>query len=266
MEMRWLTTVAWLARGVVYATAGLLALAVLGLPTAEDADQNGALRAVADLPAGPILLVLLVVGLLAFAVHEAIATAAVDRDGIEHLDRLGKAFGALWYTALAWSGITLLLERRSSGGGWSISELVSRVLRHDAGRAILVIAMAVVAFVVLRRLRRSLLGDLDDEIDPPDDPLLDRALRVSSRIGEAGRAVSLAIVGGFLVLATFRERGSEARSLDRALRAIADEPAGALAVIVVGVGSIVYGLHAIGSAPLRRPPTGDRPLAASGGS
>ncbi len=260
MPLRWLTTTAWVARGVVYAMAGLLALAVLGLPAAEDADQGGALRAVADLPAGPVLLVALIVGLCAFAAHEAIAGVVADADGIEHLDRLGKAFGAVWYSLLAWSGLTLLLERRS-GSGWSVSEIVSTTLRHPLGRAVLIIAIAVLGVVITRRARKGIVGDLDDEVEMPSGPLAERMLRLTGRVGEGGRAISLALVAAFVVIATFRESGAEAKSLDRALRSVADEPLGAVAVVAVGVGSIAYGLFSIGSAPLRRPPNGETPLA-----
>src|SRR5215203_6901615 len=77
----------WVAKGVVFAIVGVLTLQLaLGDPSGSP-DQQGALRALADQSFGAVLLVLLVVGLAAYAIGRWLEASLLAEPDLEAFDR-----------------------------------------------------------------------------------------------------------------------------------------------------------------------------------
>ena len=101
------------AKAVLYAVVGLLAIQVARGGREESPDKGGALRTIAEQPFGKGLLVLLAIGLAAYALWR-LAQGILDRDNEgEGLKGLAKRAGALgkaaWYGVLC--GLTVSTRR-----------------------------------------------------------------------------------------------------------------------------------------------------------
>ncbi len=251
-----LARVGWAARGISYAIVGGLALALAVGIFAEDADQKGALRLVAEARGGPVILFVLGVGLGLFAIWEATyLTVMRGLDVMTWLDRVGKVIGVFFYGSLAFSAIRLALMDKSSDSTWTVERLSSIALEYPLGRFALAIAGVVVAAIAVRRGRRVFTGDFSEDLKMrlaggKESGLIDTL----GRVGEAGRSVSFLLIAAFLVVAGWQGQAGEAGGLDSTLRQTTQNTGGSLLVGLTGVGLFAYGLFCIASARHRRMP------------
>lgn len=238
----------WVAKGVLYVVVGVLAVQVaLGGGPDEQADQQGALRAVRDQSFGAGLLAALALGLAAYAVWRLVDAWAGDDSG---LHRAGHAVSGVAHAVLAVLAARLVFDS-SGGGGDQAPPLTARVLEAPAGRwlvggAGLVLAAVGVKFVA-DGLRRSFLDELDAGADR-------RWLEPLGVVGSVARGVVFLLLGWFVLRAAVQYDAREARGLDGALRALAGRPYGPALLLVVAVGLLAYGAFAALSARSRRLP------------
>jgi hypothetical protein len=246
----WLTRVARLgyaARGVVYVTLGIIALqAALGRREAEG--RSGALQEIATQPAGKLLLVLIVVGLLGYAAWRLIESArgaeGEGRDAKGMGLRLAHAGSGLVYASLAVQAIRLL--QGGSGGGNEearTDDWTARLMALPWGRALVAaVGVGVLAYAV-QQLRKAITGDVMRHLDLHE---LDAGNRTYvTRIGRMGigaRGVVFLITGGFLVLAALHANPSEATGLSGALTALESAPWGRWLLGLVALGLLAFGL------------------------
>jgi hypothetical protein len=71
-------------------------------------------------------------------------------------------------------------------------------------------------------------------------------------IGEIGRGVAIGLIGIFLIRAAVTFNAAEATGLDGALRRIANNWWGLVAVAVVGIGFVAYGVFCLTTFQRRR--------------
>src|SRR5829696_3335679 len=108
------------AKGVLYAIIGVLAIQVARGGREESPDRSGALRTIAEQPHGKSLLVLLACGLAGYALWR-LAQGILDRDNEgEGLKGLAKRAGALgkagWYGVLCALTVSTLVGNGSGDG------------------------------------------------------------------------------------------------------------------------------------------------------
>ena len=119
------------AKGVIYAVIGILAIKVALGGREESPDRQGALRTIGEQPFGKGLLVLLALGLAGYALWR-LAQAVLDRDSEgEDAKGLAKRGGSLakaaLYGALCALTVSALLDDESRSGGGNEK-------RDDGGR------------------------------------------------------------------------------------------------------------------------------------
>src|SRR5918994_6033670 len=117
-QFEWLARAGLVARGVIYAVIGVLAIKLALGDGGKTTNQNGALETIAKQPFGKALLILMAVGLAGYAIWRLVRAAIghgpeASDDTKERLAGLasGIAYGALFVTAMS-----ILL---GSGGGGS---------------------------------------------------------------------------------------------------------------------------------------------------
>ncbi|MCU1691715.1 MAG: hypothetical protein JWM64_806 [Frankiales bacterium] len=235
------------SRGLVWLVVGLLALSVL-LGGDERADQQGALRAIADKPFGEVLLVVLVVGYLGFALWQALNAAVGDCPGKK---RLGSAGKALLHLALAAGVVRFLVSGQQEGD--PAPSLTARLMEHTGGRWLVGLAGLVALGVAGWLARRAVKGKHAKKIEAWKVP--DGRARAVVRLGTAGflgRALVLAVVGGFLLVAAVQEDPKEAKGLDAALHTLAGQPYGRVLLAVAVAGMLAYALWGFVEAAFHR--------------
>lgn len=251
------TAVAWLARlglaarGVVWLVIGLLALSVL-LGNDEQADQQGALRAISDRPLGEPLLVLLVVGFLGYAAWQLLEAAVGHRaERRRWAARAESAGKAVVYAGLAVLTVRFLTGSRGSGGDQAPS-LTADLMGHTGGRTLVGVVGVVVVALGLVMAVRGLTGHHLEQLDRGRGPqVLQRVAGPLGTAGLVGRGLVLALVGGFLLRAAVQFDPQEAKGLDAALQALAEQPYGKALLAAAVAGLLAYAAWAFVDARLR---------------
>jgi hypothetical protein len=246
-----------LARGG-YAVNGLLHILIgaiaIGVAAGigGEADQSGALTALAGAPGGAILLWVIVVGLTALALWQFLSAFLIrgsdPKKRVTHtVKELAKG---LVFLAIAITAFTFARGGSSSSTGSSTS--LSAKLLATPGGVFLLIAVGLgilavgVYFIVsgvterFTRYIRVPAGDTG------------RIIVGLGRLGYVAKGIAVAVVGILFVIAGATSDSSKATGLDGALRSLRTLPFGVIILVVVGAGVIAYGVYCFARARLAR--------------
>ena len=232
----------FVTNGLIHILIGGIAVG-LALGAGGEADQSGALAALASLPGGEVVLWLAAIGLLGLGVWQALQTFLVrDRDRSKLWGRrLTEASKGIGYIAIGVVSLVYALGGRHHSS--DTSQAVSARLLATPGGVFLVIALGLAvfgvgAFFIWRGTVRGFTRDLRL---PRGNPR--RAVIVLGTVGYIANGIAVAIVGVLFVVAGIDTKPSQASGLDGALKALLALPAGPVILIVVGVGVIVFGIY-----------------------
>lgn len=264
--------VGWVAKGVVYGLTGLLAVMVAFPSVAgrsgsgQEASPSGAVAAIADTSGGPILLVLIGVGLLLYSAWRVVTVVLpAGNDAEVWAARIGYAASAVIYVALAVTALSFARDAGSGGGGRGggsggqgqedsrIEELTRSVLDDGLGRILVgVVGVAVIALGVYF-VRKGFISDFADELEPGGvGPVSHGTLMTMGRLGWVGRGLMLGLIGFFVTRAAVTFDPDDAQGLDGSLRKASESGFGTALVVAVAVGLVLYGAFCVLSAPRRR--------------
>ncbi|MQA32653.1 DUF1206 domain-containing protein [Modestobacter roseus] len=261
-----LARIGLVAYGVLHLLIGWLTARIAWFvqPRTEDADQTGALQAVADSPGGLVLLWLIGLGLLALAVWQGGEVlrwwTGLLRPG--HRLRVALVCAKCGAKAVVYAvlGATALLF--AAGAGYEADERVQE-LTGDAflvpGGSTLVGAVgvgvaAVGVYVLVRGVTGGFMRDVDLHAAPDRwEPLIERI----GRVGYVAKGIAFALSGGLLTHAAVQRDVSTATGLDGAMNAIGAVPTGQWLLTAVAVGFAAFGVYALARAryPDRDPST-----------
>ncbi len=251
----------WVAKGVVYALMGVIALSVaLGdSGQGSEASRSGAVSKIAEQSWGGVLLVAVAIGLWLYAAWR-LTTALLPGDGDAEtwMHRVAYLFSAAVYGFLGWTALSFVISGGSSNGGGSgeqstISKLSRTLLETTGGQWLLGLAgagiMVIGGYYFYKAVDQKFMEGIDmGDASEGERELIER----SGMAGWIGRAITVALIGIFVVQAAWTANPNEAKGLDAALRETADTGWGAVLVAVAAVGLIAYGAFAIVSARRRR--------------
>ncbi|MDC0709969.1 DUF1206 domain-containing protein [Stigmatella sp. ncwal1] len=244
------------ARGVVYATIGVLAVKLALGYGGKTTDTQGALVTLAQQPFSIVLLSLLAAGLVAFAawrfVQAILDPEQKGRDGKGILTRVSYFISGGMHVALALSAVHLVTGAGAQRGrgtqGWT-AEMLSKpfgaalVALVGAGALAFAIIQFHNAYTAKFREKLSL-----ERLTPSHR---EWAIRVS-RFGLAARGAVFTLISGFLLLAALHANPREAKGLDESLAVLADQPFGAVLLGIVALGLVAYAAYLFLQARYRR--------------
>ena len=243
--VEWLGRAGLVAQGAIYALVALLAVqvAVDGRSSGTTADKQGALRLVAEQPAGGYLLGLLAIGFAAYALWR-FAQAFVDRSGKgDDAKALAKRFGyfciGAWYGLLAVATVERMLGSGGGSGGGE-QQKTAGVLGLPLGREL--VLAAAIGFLVAAgwNVYRGLSGKLEKHLRTQQMSETERkAVLAIGGVGHLARGIVFAIIGVFVGKAALEFDPSKARGLDGALLELTRQPYGSylLGGVAVGLGA-----------------------------
>lgn len=247
------------AKGVVYAVVGLLAVQVAAGNGGDTEGAKGAIRAIGSQPFGRTMLGVLAAGLIGYALWRFVQAAkdtemkGSDAKGI--IVRIGFAISGAIYLSLALFTGRGALRIGSGSGGDSDSqrEYSAWLLSESWGIWVLGAIGAIVIGVGLAQLYMAYRASFMKYYDRSrmDTTLLERA----KRLGQAGltaRSVTFAIIGWFLIRAAWTANAGETKDLEEALALIAEQPHGKVLLGIVAIGMIAYAAHCILQGVYRR--------------
>jgi hypothetical protein len=241
--------------GLVHVLIGGIA-AQIALTGGGQADQQGAMSAIAAEPFGFVVLVVVVAGLVAFALWQGVAAATGFRwaSGWDRTQRRigagGKAIGVL---AVALIGVRLLVTGSSGSSTGGSQEATAGLLALPAGQVLVGVVGLVVLVVAGATAWSGFTADFAEDLDWSRLPAgLRRPVRWLGIVGHVLRAVAFAVMGVLFGVAALRADPSWAGGLDGALKTLAGQPYGALLLLVVAVGFVAFGLFCGAEAWARR--------------
>ena len=255
---RALVRTGFVSRGITYAVIGGLALALaLGAGTDNTApNQQGSLALISRSALGRVALIVIAVGLLAYALWKLeqgiFVRGPEGAGGADFKDRVVHIAGGLTYI-----GFFLVALRVFTGTASNSSSAPRRaaagVLGWPGGP--LLVALAGVIFIVITvvQIREAVSGTFlknikDDEIDP-------RRLELFAALGRVGltaRALVFGMVGYFLVRTALDYNPRAAVGVDGALARLHNQPYGSWLVGVVALGLLVFAAYSLFEARYRQ--------------
>ncbi len=245
--------VGWLAKGIVYTVAGVLALLIAAkaagwsraerAPNAE-ASPTGALRTIAQATGGSLLMWLLALGMLVYAAWRIVsAMLPGGSDTMAWVKRIGYLVSAVIYVGFAITALSLARGTTANpDGNAKVTTMSADVMAHTGGRIVIGLAGVIAIGAGLYRLAKGFKVDVTDELDLSGFSATQRVwVKRLGGVGEVGRGIGIALIGFFLLRAAMTYNTTEATGLDGALRRLSTETWGQLIVVAIGVGFVAYG-------------------------
>jgi hypothetical protein len=243
-----LARLGYLAKGIVYAIVGVLAVQAAFGAGGQTTDTKGALSAIAAQPFGKFLLALLTVGLIGYVVWRFVQAVQDPEhkgdDAKGWATRLGYAVSGLIYASLAFTSIGLIRGSGGGGGGNSKQDWTARLLAQPFGQWLVGLVGAFVIGLGFYQLYQAYKAKFRkqmklQEMSPTEETWATRI----GRFGLGARGVVFCIIGFFLLQAARQSDASEVRGLDGALESLAQQPYGPWLLGIVALGLIAYGIH-----------------------
>ncbi len=246
-------------KGVVYIVVGGLAtLAAVGLG-GEATDVRGALSEIETKPFGKVALATVAFGLIGYVLWRWIqAIADADHKGTKLkgiLLRIGYFFSGAVYAGLAYSAAKILfdVDEPDESSSETQENWIARVLAMPFGRTLVILIGGFVIGFGLYQIYKGLKAKFRKRLKLGKmNETKDTWATWSGRIGYAARGVVFCIIGFFVIQAALHFNPDEAKGLDEALQALAENYYGAWALGVIAIGLIAYGFYMLVEARYRR--------------
>jgi hypothetical protein len=245
----------FIAKGVVYALIGGLAIMLVVSGEGRITDKEGALHTIGSQPFGKVLLILTAIGLFGYAVWRCVQSlfnTEGEKDNlVGWLKRAGFAISGFFHGALA---VLAIQMANGSGSGHEKTWLV-KLLGSDVGRLAVVIGGIAFIVVGIHGLWKAFTANFHDRLARDRmTPAQRKWVQVLARLGVAAHGLILGLIGFFLVRAALGEGSIREVGVDGALRALASQPHGALLLLLVAFGLVAYGAYMFVWARFRRTP------------
>jgi hypothetical protein len=244
----------FVGKGALYAILAVIAIKVAAGEGGRTEDQRGALSALADEPFGLFLLVLLALGLAAYALWrlvEVVLGVRGEAGASDYGERAASLVRAIAYGTLSVFAWIVVAGDRTSGT--SESKETATVLDWPGGVALVtavgIVVLGVAAYQAYAAATQAFLKKLRlGEASEGER----RAATWIGTAGHAARAVVFGLIGVFLVKAALEYDPKEAVGIDGALREVAAQPYGRYLLGLVAAGLLLFGVYCLIEARFRR--------------
>lgn len=249
----WLARVGLVARGLVYLIIGVLALELALGVGGKAANQQDALKAIAEQSFGRFLLVLVAIGLAGYALwrltRAAVGHGAEQRDSAT--DRIAALGSGVAYGILGVTAVEIVASSNSSSG--TPKEATGGVLGWSGGTVLVAIAGAVLIGVAAYQAYKGLGKKfLEDAKTGEMSESVRRGYTALGVFGHVARAVIFGLIGYGLIKAATDYNPKEAIGLDGALRQLADSSYGPALLGLVAAGLAGFAIYSMADARYRK--------------
>jgi len=254
-----LARLGYAVKGIVYLIIGWLAVELAVGHGGKTTDQSGALQTISSLSYGKFLLILMLVGLIGFAlwcfIQAIFDTEAKGKDAKGIIARIGYAAIGVSYIGLALGAFGLINGQGNAGKNTTTSaqDWTGLVLRQPFGQAMVVIGGLIVLAVAGYLFYKAYKAPFKSRLNLTSLGAQARKLVIEmGRFGYGAIGVVMTIVGIFLIVAALQDNAAKVKGLDSALQELSHQSFGPFLLIIVALGLIAYGLYSFVEARYRR--------------
>jgi len=256
MAFEALARIGFLARGVIYATIGVLAIQVAMHSTQKRTDQKGAMETIDHQPFGHWLLIAVAVGLGGYALWRFVQAifGSGPEGGGDHstMGRIIAAASGVAYAGMCALAVSILLGSSSQSSS-SPHKSAAGVLGWPAGQYLVGAAGVVFICVGLYQGYKGISKKfLEEDKTEKMGPTTKRWITVIGVIGHLAPMVAFGLIGLFVLRAAIDYAPKKAVGLDGALGSLAHQTYGQFLLGVVAAGLIAFGVYSIADARYRR--------------
>jgi hypothetical protein len=233
--------IGYAAKGVIYILIGVLALRLALGEGGRLTDQNGVLLSLIRQPFGSVLLMLIGLGLLAYAGWEIVGAALDGRRSRGWGDRALSIIKGATYGAIGVQAVRLVL------GGYRTAnnpdDYARAAMRLPLGEILLALIGAGIALYGALQMWKAWNSEFDDDLD--QHRLRREGGAWVLNIGRAGigaRGLILVLVGMAFVDAALDRQPSAAKGTPEALAAVFSQPYGPALLAAVAAGLTCFGV------------------------
>lgn len=244
-----------MVEGIVYALIGILAIQAAVGSGGRVGGGKEAVQYLGSQPFGQTLLVLVGIGLFAYAAWRfMMAVVDTENEGTDAsgiLKRLGFAASGLMNASIGLTALQMALGSPSENGGpktWA-ARIMNEPLGHWLVGLLGVVIIGVGIYQFYTAYTQRFLEGLETA------SMSQQVRRAVVRMGQAGyaaRGVVFPIIGVALVSAALTHDPSEAKGLGEALHTVAASTHGKFLLILVAAGLLAYGAFMVALAKYRR--------------
>ncbi len=234
----------YVAKGVVYATVGILAGQVALGVGGRTTGPGGAVNSIGSQPFGKAMLVLLAIGLLSYALWKLVQgimdpdDKGSDLSGI--VRRAGYVGSAVIHGGLAFSALDEVFG--SEGQSTSLDTWTAEVMSQPFGRWLVALGAVGVLGVGMFQLYAGVTARYREDLKMYQMGDAGRLALATGRIGATALAIVILVAGSFLLLAAYQADPSETRGLGDTLETLIHQPFGPYSVGAISVGLVLYGV------------------------
>ena len=247
--------VGYTAKGVVYATIGVLAMREALGEGGSTTGPVGAMRSMGPNPMDGVLLLVLVAGLVGYAMWKLVQgiTDPDDKGSGAHglLRRGGYVGSGLIHGVLAFTAAQSIFGAEDT----SEDAVALSVMAYQPplGQILVGLVGLVVIGVGLYQLYAAYGAKFRDELRLNRmGNAKDRWVTLAGCVGTTARALAIGVAGAFVLLAAYQSDPTEVRGLGEALETIQRQPLGSYMLGIVAAGLLVYGAFMLLVARYRR--------------
>jgi Domain of Unknown Function (DUF1206) len=250
-----LARLGYIAKGVIYAVIGFLALREAVGAGGRSTDPSGAIHSIGTQPFGGVMLALLAVGLACYALWKVVQ-GVKDPDGkgsdahgiVRRVAYVGS--GAL-YGLLAYTAAQSILGAEDTSEDAATASAMA--FQPPLGPILVWLVGTIVVAVGLYQLYAAYEAKFRDDLRLQQmGETEERWVIYAGRIGTAARAIAIGVAGAFLLLAAYQSDPSESRGLGAALEIVQLQPLGPYMLGTIAIGFLVYGAFMFAIARYRR--------------
>lgn len=258
---RWfriLARLGFVARGIIYALIGVFALDLAFGHKQANASQSGALQYVAHQPFGQWLLIVIAVGLAAYAswrLMQALLGHGPEGGGENSAGyRLQALVSAVIYASFTLLAIRILTSpNHQAGQKPKTHTAASDVLSLPGGQLMLGIAGIVLIAVGLFQAYKGISRSFVDEAKTNEmGPAMRTWYTRIGVVGYCGRAAVFLLVGTLVLFAAVHDTAKQAKGLDGSLQTLASKPYGEAVLVAIAAALVAFGLLSLLDARYRR--------------
>ena len=249
--LRFFARVGFVVNGLLHALIGVIAIGVaigVGGAAGGEADQSGALSALAATPGGVFILWVVVVGFAALGlwlIASSFVTVGrgVPRRGLRIVSEVGKG---LVYLALAVTAFTFARGGSTNSAQTSVNVSASLMAAPGGVFVVVLIGLLIIAigvYFIVKGVRRRFLRDLNLPGGKARTAVIGLGV-----FGYVAKGVVLVVVGILFLVAAATTNPSESSGLDGGLKALVALPFGPVILIVIAIGLIAYAVYSFARA------------------